>query len=101
MTLAEIKEAATGKYAITDALLLNVSDPVEHGGCLHQTLTAWDESGDHDIAVYCGVDMLDMLMTKDDVGKGWKFRVRTIVEGPLVLLQGHEYGEPTKGTSNE
>ncbi len=101
MTLAEIKEAATGKYAITDALLLAVSDPVEQGGCFHQTMTVWDESGDHDIFARCGADMPDMVLEQDLVGKGWKIRVRAIRQDPIVILQGHIKGPPTKGERNE
>lgn len=101
MTLAEIKEAATGKYAITDALVLDVTDPEEHGGCLHQTMTVWDESGDHEIFVRCGIDMPDMIVEQDCVGKGLKFRVRAITDDVVVFLQGHIHGEPTKGDKNE
>lgn len=101
MTLAEIKEAATGKYEITDALFLAISDPVERAGRLHQTMTVWDESGDHDIFAYCGVDMPDMVLGQELIGKGWKFRVRAIVDGPIVILQGHIKGDPTKGEQNE
>lgn len=101
MTLAEIKEAATGKYATTDALLLAVSDSVESGGRLHQTMSVWDESGDHEIFAYCGVDMPDMVLGQEFIGKGWKFRVRAIVDGPITTLQGHIKGNPTKGERNE
>ncbi len=101
MTLAEIKEVATGKYAITDALLLAISDPIERGGCLHQTMTVWDESGEHDIFAHCGEDMGDMVMGQELVGQGWKFRVRAIRQDPIVILQGHIKGPPTKGERNE
>lgn len=101
MTLTDIRDAATGKYAITDALLLAVSDPIEQSGCLHQTMTVWDESGDHDIFARCGADMPDMVLGQELVGKGWKFRVRAILQEPIVILQGHIKGPPTKGEQNE
>ena len=100
MTLAEIRDAATGKYAITDALLLAVSDPEERGGLLHQIMTLWDESGNHEVFTYCGTDMPDMVMGKEMVGKGWKVRLRAIIDGPVVTLHGHIKGEPTKGERN-
>ena len=88
MTLAELKSAHTGKYELIDAKLLRAGNPV----MTWQNLTITDGTGDYEMSTRYDVNLPDMEIGQDMVGKIYQFRIKAIKNGPFTNLRGHIAG---------
>ena len=88
MTLADLKAAHTGNYELIDAKLIRAGSPV----MTWQNLTITDGSGDYEMSTYYDVNMPDLEVRQDDVGKVWQFRVKAMLNGNFINIRGHIAG---------
>ena len=94
MTLADLKAAHTGKYELIDAKLIRAGNPV----MTWQNLTLTDGSGDYEMSTPYNVNMPDLEVGQDMVGKVYPFRIKAIKNGNFINLRGHIEG-PAKEQS--
>ena len=88
MTLADLKAAHTGKYELIDAKLIRAGNPI----MTWQNLTITDGSGDYEMSTYYDVNMPDMEVGQDMVGKIHTFRVKAEKNGNFINIRGHIEG---------
>lgn len=85
MTLADLKSAHTGVYELIDAKLIRAGRPI----MTWQNLTITDGSGDFEISTPYDVNMPDLEVGQDMVGKVYTFRVKAIKNGNFINIRGH------------
>ncbi len=88
MTLADLKAAHTGKYELVNAKLIRAGNPIMSW----QNLTITDGSGDYEMSTYYDVNMPDLEVRQNDVGKVWQFRIKASKNGNFINLRGHIEG---------
>lgn len=88
MTLADLKSAHTGNYERIKAKLIRAGNPI----MTWQNLTITDGSGDYEMSIRYDVNLPELEVTQDDVGKMWMFRVKAILNGNFINLRGHIEG---------
>ncbi len=87
MTLADLKAAHTGRYELIDALLVRAGKPLMSW----QNLTIKDTS-EFEMSTYYDPVLPDLLVSQDQVGKWWEFRVKANKNGNFINLRGHING---------
>ena len=92
MSLANLKAAASGKYELHDALLVRAGKPIMNW----QTLTIKDTS-EFEMSTYYDPALPDLVVSQDQVGKWWEFRVKSYKNGNFINLRGHINGPIKKG----
>lgn len=85
MTLADLKATHTGKYELITAKLIRAGSPIMSW----QNLTITDGSGDYEMSTYYDVNLPELEVRQDDVGKVWQFRIKAIKNGNFINLRGH------------
>ena len=88
MTLADLKAAHTGIYKLIDAKLIRAGNPI----MTWQNLTITDGSGDYEMSTPYDVNMPDLEVGQDMVGKVWQFRIKAVKNGNFINLRGHING---------
>jgi len=88
VTLADLKAAHTGIYQLITAKLIRAGNPV----MTWQNLTITDGSGDYEMSTYYDVNLPDLEVGQDMVGKVWQFRIKAIKNGNFINLRGHIEG---------
>ena len=96
MTLADLKAVHTGNYELIDAKLIRAGNPI----MTWQNLTITDGSGDYEMSTPYDVNMPDLEVRQDDVGKVWQFRVKAMLNGNFINLRGHIHGPSRKEQEN-